>query len=178
MSKHVGLGRLLEVEMLKKCTPLWCEAHVKVKMYKTSRVRSAYGNGDVEKVHAVVAQNTFSSQHVQNTPRSDDFWKLRGRKNARRCGANHFLSQNVEITRRSDPLFDDSMAIQCRKNASRCAAKMGVYISGGGRTPPLSSYKIENTSISLQHAAPTSWEGSTTCRSRSKMVLYKMHAAN
>ena len=29
------LGPLLEVEMLKKCTPLWREAHLEVKMYKT-----------------------------------------------------------------------------------------------------------------------------------------------
>ena len=30
-----------------------------------------------EKLHAVVAQSTFPSQNVQNTPRSDHFWKLR-----------------------------------------------------------------------------------------------------
>ena len=30
-----GLAPLLEVEMLKKCTPLWREAHFEVKMYKT-----------------------------------------------------------------------------------------------------------------------------------------------
>ena len=34
MSKHVGFGPLLEVEMLNKCTPLWREAHVEVNMYK------------------------------------------------------------------------------------------------------------------------------------------------
>jgi len=28
------LGQLLEVEMSKKCTPLWREAHFEVKMYK------------------------------------------------------------------------------------------------------------------------------------------------
>ena len=31
VAKHVGLGTLLEVEMWKKCTPLWREAHVQVK---------------------------------------------------------------------------------------------------------------------------------------------------
>ena len=30
-----------------------------------------------EKLHAVVARSTFPSQNVQNTPRSDHFWKLR-----------------------------------------------------------------------------------------------------
>ena len=33
-AKHLGLGALLEVEMSKKCTPLWREAHFQVKMYK------------------------------------------------------------------------------------------------------------------------------------------------
>ena len=28
-------GALLKVEMLQKCTPLWHEAHLQVKMYKT-----------------------------------------------------------------------------------------------------------------------------------------------
>ena len=42
-----------------------------------------------EKLHAVVARSTFPSQNVQNTPRSDHFWKLRCRKSARRRGAKH-----------------------------------------------------------------------------------------
>ena len=29
-----------------------------------------------EKLYAVVARSTFPTQNVQNTPRSDDFWKL------------------------------------------------------------------------------------------------------
>ena len=33
-TKHTMLGALLEVEMSKKCTPLWREAHFEVKMYK------------------------------------------------------------------------------------------------------------------------------------------------
>ena len=34
-TKHRSSGPLLEVEMSKKCTPLWREAHFQVKMYKT-----------------------------------------------------------------------------------------------------------------------------------------------
>ena len=33
-TKHTMLGPLLEVEMSKKCTTLWREAHFQVKMYK------------------------------------------------------------------------------------------------------------------------------------------------
>ena len=35
VTKHTMVGPLLEVEMSKKCTPLWREAHFQVKMYKT-----------------------------------------------------------------------------------------------------------------------------------------------
>ena len=39
-TKHTSFGPLLEVEMSKKCTPLWREAHFQVKMYKTPHVRA------------------------------------------------------------------------------------------------------------------------------------------
>ena len=76
-------GPLLEVAMSKKCTPLWCEAHFQVKMYKTHQVRTTFGSCDVEKVHAVVARSTFRSQNVQSTPCSDHFWRFRCRKSVR-----------------------------------------------------------------------------------------------
>ena len=76
---------------MKNCTPLWREAHFEVKSVKNWRSRTTFGSWDVEKVHAVVARSTFWSQHVQNTPFSDHFWKFRCRKSARRCGAKHIL---------------------------------------------------------------------------------------
>ena len=65
---------------MKKCTPLWREAHFQVKMDKTLAERTTCGSWDVEKVHAVVARSTFWRQNVQNTPFSDHLWKLRCRK--------------------------------------------------------------------------------------------------
>ena len=88
-TKHTRFGPLLEVEMSKKCTPLWCEAHFQVKMYKTHQVRTTFGSWDVEKVHAVVARSTFPSQNVQSTTCSRNFWRFRSRKSARRSGAKH-----------------------------------------------------------------------------------------
>ena len=41
-TKHTILGPLLEVEMSKKCTPMWREAHFQVKMYKTHQVRTTF----------------------------------------------------------------------------------------------------------------------------------------
>ena len=78
-TKHTSFGPLLEVEMSKKCTPLWREAHFEVKLYKTPHVRATFGGSDLEKVHAVVAQSTFRSQNVQNTRGSDHFWRFRCR---------------------------------------------------------------------------------------------------
>ena len=75
--------------VMKNCTPLWREANFQVKMYTAHHVRTTFGSCDVEKVHVVVARSTFPSENVQNTPRSDHFWKLRCRKSARRCGAKH-----------------------------------------------------------------------------------------
>ena len=72
---------------MKNCTPLWRQAHLEVKMYKTAQLRSTCKSCDVEKVHAVVARSTFPSQNVQSTPTSEHFWKLTCRKSACRCGA-------------------------------------------------------------------------------------------
>ena len=46
-TKHTMLGPLLEVEMSKKCTPLWGEAHFEVKMLKTPGVRTTFEGSDV-----------------------------------------------------------------------------------------------------------------------------------
>ena len=92
-TKHTILRPLLEVEMIKKCTPLWRAAHFEVKMCKTHhsqttfgwwnsctplhQLRSTFGSWDDEKVPAVVARSTFWSQHVQNSPVSKHFRKLK-----------------------------------------------------------------------------------------------------
>ena len=61
-SKHLILGALLEVEMSKKCTRLWHVAHDQVKIIKTPQCGITFGSRAFEKVHAVVAHSTFSSQ--------------------------------------------------------------------------------------------------------------------
>ena len=50
-TKHIMVGPLLEVEMSKKCTPLWREAHFEVKMLKTPGVRTTFGGSDVASLH-------------------------------------------------------------------------------------------------------------------------------
>ena len=46
-TKHTILGPLLDVEMSKKCTPLWREAHFELKIWKTPHVRATFGRWDV-----------------------------------------------------------------------------------------------------------------------------------
>ena len=148
--KRRARSQLARWEM-KKCTSLWREAHLEVKMYKTHHSRTTFGSWDVEKVHAVVARSTFPSQNVQNTPGSDHFWKLRCRKSARRCGAKHILKSKctkhtilgplleVEMSKKCTPLWreahfqvkmykntsvsDHFWKFRCRKSARRCGAK-------------------------------------------------------
>ena len=43
-TKHTILGPLLEVETSQKCMPLWHEAHVQVKTYKTHHSRTTFGS--------------------------------------------------------------------------------------------------------------------------------------
>ena len=108
---------------MKSCTPLWREAHFQVKMYKTHHSRTTFGSWDVEKVHAVVARSTFPSQNVQNTSVSDDFWKLRCRKSARRCGAKHILKSKCTKHTILGRLLEVEMSKKCRKSARSCGAK-------------------------------------------------------
>ena len=98
---------------MKNCTPLWREAHLQVKMYKTPQLRTTVGSCDVEKVHAVVARSIFPSQNVQNTPGSDHFWKLRCRKSARRCGAKHISKWKCTKHTMVGPLLEVEMSKKC-----------------------------------------------------------------
>ena len=83
--KHCVLGPLTEVEMSKKCTPLWREAHFQVKMYKTHHVRTC----------------------------TDHFWKLRCRKSARRCGAKHISKSKRTKHTILGPLLEVEMSKKC-----------------------------------------------------------------
>ena len=120
--------------MSKKCTPLWREAHFQVKMYKPPGVRTTFGSCDVEKVHAVVAQSTFPSQNVQNTPFSDHFWKLRCRKSARRCGAKHISKSKCIKHHRFGPLLEVAMSKKCTPLWREAHLEVKMYKTHHGRT--------------------------------------------
>ena len=56
-TRHTMVGPLLEVEMSKKCTPLWREAHFEVKMLKRPGVRTTFGGSDVASLHYTTLQD-------------------------------------------------------------------------------------------------------------------------
>ena len=124
----------LEVEMSKKCTPLWREAHFQVKMHKTHHGRTTFGSWDVEKVHAVVARSTFPSQNAQNTPWSDHFWKLRCRKSARRCGAKHISKSKCTKHQGFGPLLEVAMSKKCTPLWREAHFQVKMYKTPGVRT--------------------------------------------
>ena len=97
--------------MSKKCTPLWREAHFKVKLYKTHHSRTTFGSCDVKKVHAVLARSR--SENVQNTPGADHFWQLRCRKSACRCRAKHISKTKCTKHHMFAPLLEVQMSKKC-----------------------------------------------------------------
>ena len=103
----------------RKCTPLWREAHVAIKSVKNWRSRTTFESWDVEKVHAVVARSTFSSQHAQSTPGSEHFLKMRCRTSARFCCAKH-ISKSKCYKHHMFPLLDVQMSF-CVGGARDCA---------------------------------------------------------
>ena len=118
--KTGGLGPLLEVEMSKKCTPLWREAHFEVKMYKTLGVRTTFGSPDVEKVHAVVARSTFWSQNVKNTRGLGPLLEVQMSKKCTPLWREaHFQVKMYKTLGVSDHFW----RFRCWKSVRRCGAK-------------------------------------------------------
>ena len=132
LKRRVG-SQLARWEM-NNCTQLWREAHFQVKMYKAHQVRTTFGSWDVEKVHAVVARSTFRSEHVQSTPFSDHFWKLRCPKSARRCGTKHISKSKCTKHTRSGPLLEVQMSKKCTQLWRKAHVDVNMYKALGVRT--------------------------------------------
>ena len=61
-TKHLSVGPLLEVQMSRKCTPLWREARFEVKMLETPGVRTTFGSCDVESARCCGAKHISKSK--------------------------------------------------------------------------------------------------------------------
>ena len=83
-----------------------------------SRLAKAAGAGPAgqmrdEKLHAVVARSTFASEKAKKTSRSEYFLKLRCRKSACRCDANHISKSKCTRHASSGPLLEVEMSKKC-----------------------------------------------------------------
>ena len=72
-TKHTRFGPLLEVEMSKKCTPLWREADFQVKSLKNWRSRTTFGGSDVEKVSKKCTP-LWREAHFEVSVKNWGFW--------------------------------------------------------------------------------------------------------
>ena len=66
-TKHHMFAPLLEVRMLKKCLPLWREAHFEVKLFKTPGVRTTFGGSDVASLQYTTLPATLNCTTLQYT---------------------------------------------------------------------------------------------------------------
>ena len=127
-------GPLFEVALWKNCTPLWREAHFKVKMLKNWRARTTFWSCDVQKLHAAVARSTFWSQNVQNTACSDHFLKLRCWKIARRCSEKYIFKWKCTKRLRGGPFFEVAMSKNCTPLWREAHFKVKMSKNWGVRT--------------------------------------------
>ena len=98
-TKHLSSGPLLEVAMSKKCTPLWCEAHFQVKMYKTLG-----GSDHFWKLRCRTSARRCGAKHISKSkctkhtilgPLLEVQMSNKCLKSARRCGAKHMSKSKV-----------------------------------------------------------------------------------
>ena len=94
-----GSDHFWEVEMSKKCTPLWREAHLEVKSKRNTSFGALFWSWDVEIVHAVVPRSTFPSQKGQKLTGTEHFWTFRCRFVWQAQGIVHLVKceQNVKV---------------------------------------------------------------------------------
>ena len=115
------LGRLFEVQLSKNGTRLWREAHLQLKMHKTPQSRATFRSSAVEKWHAAVARNTFATQNAQNTPFPGHFSKFSCQKMARRCGTKHTCNSKIYKTHQSRVTFRSSAVEKWHAAVARSA---------------------------------------------------------
>ena len=106
-------SQLARLEM-KKCTPLWGEAHFQVKSVKNPPSQTTLGSWDVEKVQAVVARSTFPSQKCKKlTGVRTTFWRSDDEKVQAVVARSTFGSPKCKKLRGIGPLFDVQMSKKC-----------------------------------------------------------------
>ena len=118
-TKHTSSGPLLEVEMLKKCTPLWREAHFEVKMLKTQGFGPLLEVRMSKKCTLLWRERHFEVKMYKTHHSRTTFGSCNVGKVHAVVARRTFRSKNVQNTRGSDHFW----RFRCRKSARRCGAK-------------------------------------------------------
>ena len=90
---------------MKNGTPLWREAHLCVKMYKTPQRRSHFASRDQEKWRAAVARSTFASENAKKltVSRRSHFASRDPEKWRAAVARSTFASENAKKLTVSEP---------------------------------------------------------------------------
>ena len=92
----MGFEALLSVEILKKCPPLWCEAHVEVKMLKTYTILGALLDVQLSK-----SARPFGAKHI---------WMAKVKKQ-KRMVSEHFLRLGCGFVWKSPWILQDAFRV-------------------------------------------------------------------
>ena len=118
--KHTRSGPLLEVEMSKKCTPLWRESHFEVKMYKSpDHFLQLRCRKSARRCGAKHMSKSKCTKHHMFAPFRATFGGSDVEKVNAVVARRTFPSPNVQNTSASDRFWK----LRCRKSVRRCGAK-------------------------------------------------------
>ena len=112
-TKHTSSGPLLAVEMSKKLTPLWREAHFQVITVQNTPAPDHFWQLRCRKSWRRCGTKHISKSKCTKHILSDHFWKLQCRKSARRCGAKHISKSKCTKHTTFGPLLEVAMSKKC-----------------------------------------------------------------
>ena len=130
---------------MKNCSPLWCEAHVEVKMLQAhtsttcsdnfwkfrgwKSARRRFGTKHISKWTCTKHFKFGAPLEVRMPKNWEHFWKFRCRKNARHCGAKHISKSKCETHTMFGPLLDvqPHYNYKCNNNNSNSNSNNNKY---------------------------------------------------
>ena len=104
---------------MKNCTPLWCEAHLQVKMHKHLGLGALLEVEMSKKCTPLWREAHFQVKMYKTPQHRTTFGSCDVEKVYAVVARSTFPSQNVQNTPRSDHFWQ----LRCRKSARRCGAK-------------------------------------------------------
>ena len=102
-TKHISVGRLLEVEMSKKCTLLWREAHFQVKMYKKTSAWDHVLEVEMKKCTPFISKSKCT-KHAMYGP----FWEVQMLKKCTQLWREAYFEVKMYKAHHVRTIFGDS----------------------------------------------------------------------